>query len=159
MPSFSAAEPTLRDPLCSQPGLDHVGHFPGLVFEFLQQLHVVGVVGPAGTKQDVVGLISPGLEPVGPGRDSPIDEAFKPQKVVAGELHGEKFSNRAAELAVRLSTGAVSGSDAQAILGSFSLAENEQCVVFDETFTGEPGGERSSPLQYAHIAVSNNPSL
>ena len=51
-------------PLGSPPRLDHVGHLPGLILEFLEQLDVVGVGRPAREKQQVVGLVPPRLEPV-----------------------------------------------------------------------------------------------
>ena len=70
------------------PGLDHVRHLPGLVFQFFEQLNVVGVTGPACEEQQVVGLVPPRLEPVGASRDRPIDQAFEPQEFVARKVHG-----------------------------------------------------------------------
>ena len=67
----------------SEAGLDGVGEVAGLGFELLQFLLVPVVFRAAGEKEQVVGLVPPGLEPVGLRRDRAVDEPLEPVELVA----------------------------------------------------------------------------
>jgi hypothetical protein len=73
----------LHQPFVSEPGFDDIRHLTGLILEFCEAFFVVIGVGAAGERNEILGLVSPGLQPVGPRRDGAVDQALEPVEFVA----------------------------------------------------------------------------
>ncbi len=65
-PSLAIYVVRLHQAFVSQPGFDHVCHLAGLVLEFFEAFLVAIGVGPTGEREEILRLVSPGFEPVGP---------------------------------------------------------------------------------------------
>ena len=74
----------LSKPLGGEFGLDLIGHDAGLVLEFLQAFVVLVVTGPAGLEEEILGLVPPRLQPVRPGRETPVEKFEKTFEGVGG---------------------------------------------------------------------------
>ena len=59
----------------------------GLIFEFLQKFVVLVIDGPPSEEEQVLRLMPPGLQPVGPSGDRPKEESLEPFEGIAVGCH------------------------------------------------------------------------